>query len=74
MNNHNYNNYCGCHGTISLCFPEKKTAPFILVDNGTVTTLISRPDPVVANLFFLNKDIFEFPVVFCISSEEFSVS
>ena len=56
------------------CFLNKRTAPFILVDNGTVTELISEPDPVVANLFFLKKDVIEFPVVFCISSEEFSVS
>ena len=55
---------------VLLLSPE----PFVLVDNGTVLGLISRPDPLVARIFSLEEEVAEFPVVVCIRTDEFDVS
>lgn len=46
---------------------------FILVDNGEVDAFVSTPDPTFAELVFLNNDLAEFPVNWCIRSDVYEV-
>ena len=46
---------------------------FILVANGEVDAFVSSPDPTFAELVFLNNDLAEFPVNWCIRSDVYEV-
>ena len=46
---------------------------FVLVDGGKVNQLVTTPNPVAAELIFLGTDVAEFPINWCISSDQFEV-
>ena len=45
----------------------------MLVENGEVESLVSRPDPVIAELVYIFADVEEFPIIWCIRSDTYQV-